>query len=278
VPDTNDTILGARVLITVKAYPKPSGKYEELVCTAGLLEGSHWIRIYPVPFRFLDDQKKYPKYAWIKLDLERRSDRDFRPESYRPLKGIREEIVVLEKIPTTDRWRQRRAAILQNVYASMADLIADAYSERRVSLATLKPRRILDVRVEPCSREWPEHWISRLKQLDLFETPAGGGRRPVRKVPYDFSYVFESAEGRTHTLKIEDWELGALYWNCLARSNNNEQVAVENVRKKYLALSRTDIHLFLGTTLHYHLMHAPNPFIIIGVFYPPRDPQMSLFE
>jgi hypothetical protein len=28
----------ARVLITVKTYPLPSGKYEELVCTAGVLE------------------------------------------------------------------------------------------------------------------------------------------------------------------------------------------------------------------------------------------------
>ena len=31
----NLIIENAKVLITVKAYPKPSGKYEELVCTAG---------------------------------------------------------------------------------------------------------------------------------------------------------------------------------------------------------------------------------------------------
>ena len=80
-----NTIKDAKVLITVKAYPKPSGKYEELVCTAGLLSGIDWIRIYPVPFRLLDDRKKYPKYAWVQLDIERRADKDFRPESYRPL-------------------------------------------------------------------------------------------------------------------------------------------------------------------------------------------------
>jgi hypothetical protein len=65
-----NTIKDAKVLITVKAYPKPSGKYEELVCTAGLLSSQDWIRIYPVPFRLLDDRKKYPKYAWVQLDLE----------------------------------------------------------------------------------------------------------------------------------------------------------------------------------------------------------------
>jgi len=55
-----NTIKEAKVLITVKAYPKPSGKYEELVCTAGLLNGNDWIRIYPVPFRLLDDRRNIP--------------------------------------------------------------------------------------------------------------------------------------------------------------------------------------------------------------------------
>ena len=54
-----------RILITVKAYPKPSGKYEELVCTAGLTEDAKWLRIYPVPYRFLTDNDVYPKYSWV---------------------------------------------------------------------------------------------------------------------------------------------------------------------------------------------------------------------
>ena len=43
-----DRIDDACVLVTVKTYPKPSGKYGELVCTAGLLDGEKWIRVYPV--------------------------------------------------------------------------------------------------------------------------------------------------------------------------------------------------------------------------------------
>ena len=111
-----NTIKEAKVLITVKAYPKPSGKYEELVCTAGLLNGNDWIRIYPVPFRLLDDRRKYPKYAWLKLDIERRAAKDFRPESYRPLRGIHEEITVLDRIGTKNNWRERKSIILNNVY------------------------------------------------------------------------------------------------------------------------------------------------------------------
>ena len=42
-----------RVLITVTTYPLPSRSHDELVCTAGILEDGSWIRIYPVPFKFL---------------------------------------------------------------------------------------------------------------------------------------------------------------------------------------------------------------------------------
>lgn len=38
-----------KVLITVTTYLLPSRSYEELVCTAGILEDGSWIRIYPVP-------------------------------------------------------------------------------------------------------------------------------------------------------------------------------------------------------------------------------------
>ncbi|MYB37591.1 MAG: hypothetical protein F4Y26_09450 [Gammaproteobacteria bacterium] len=40
-----------RVLITVKTYPLPSQSYDELVCTAGVLEDGSWVRIYPVPMK-----------------------------------------------------------------------------------------------------------------------------------------------------------------------------------------------------------------------------------
>jgi hypothetical protein len=58
-----DEIPEAKVLITVKTYPLPSRSYTELVCTAGLINGEQWIRIYPVSFRFLHDNDKYPKYS-----------------------------------------------------------------------------------------------------------------------------------------------------------------------------------------------------------------------
>lgn len=40
-----------KVLITVKTYPVPSTKYDELVCTAGVTEPGDFIRLYPINFR-----------------------------------------------------------------------------------------------------------------------------------------------------------------------------------------------------------------------------------
>lgn len=54
-----------KVLITVKTYPAISKKYEELVCTAGLLEDGSWVRIYPVQFRKKSYNEQYAKYDWI---------------------------------------------------------------------------------------------------------------------------------------------------------------------------------------------------------------------
>lgn len=62
-----------KILLTVITYPLPSRSYDELVCTAGVLEDGKWIRIYPVPLSFLlgmrkDGVIKSYKYTWIELD------------------------------------------------------------------------------------------------------------------------------------------------------------------------------------------------------------------
>ena len=48
-----------RVLITVKTYPIPSSRYDELVCTAGVTETGDLVRLYPINFRDLPFSKQY---------------------------------------------------------------------------------------------------------------------------------------------------------------------------------------------------------------------------
>lgn len=110
-----------RVLITVKTYPTLSSKYDEVVCTAGLKEDGSWIRVYPVPFRQLDDYEKYSKFDWVEIDIERNLS-DPRHESYRP----KSEIKILDHVDTSNNWRERREIILKKgkVYTSFDEIIA----------------------------------------------------------------------------------------------------------------------------------------------------------
>lgn len=269
----------ARVLITVKTYPLPSRSYTELVCTAGLLDGEKWIRMYPIPYRFLQDQQKYPKYSWIELNLTRKTD-DFRPESYSPKLGVDEPIKVLQQIGTDNEWAARKSYVLKEIYTSMKELLELSKNpNQRKSLATLKPSRIVDFVIEEDDREWKKEWQDQLKQFNMFELPTQRGHKKlVKKLPYKFSYrFFSEGDKMSHKMMIEDWEIGALFWNCLYRTDGDEQAALELVKQKYLGeFAEKDLYLFVGTTLKFHAISAPNPFVIIGVFYPPKTDQLSL--
>ena len=276
----NREIPQAKVFITVKTYPRPSSRYGELVCTAGLLNGEQWIRIYPVPFRFLQYDQQYPKYSWITLDLQRREP-DFRPESYQPRRGIDELIQVGDKLGTQNAWAERKNLVLKEVFTSMKELIARAKREECKSLATLKPAEIVNFVIEETDRDWKEKFIVQNQQGDIFETNEQGERqsRPVvQKLPYKYSYkLLSEGDDQPRRMMIEDWEIGALFWNCLNQTDGDEAEANALVRQKYFDtfLEKNDVYLFLGTTLQHH-HKSRNPFIIVGVFYPPKSSQLSL--
>jgi hypothetical protein len=267
-----DVLNNIKVLITVKTYPLPSNKYKELVCIAGVLEDGRWIRIYPIIFRSLPKDKKFEKYEWIQLDLVRNTS-DFRPESYRP-KSDASSIHILHKVGTEHEWAERKKYVLKEMFTSLEELIMRAKSDKCTSLATFRPREIIDFIVEEDTRTWKQQWSAYYEQYGLFEIDEKGEgvlRKKVDKVPYKYSYKFIcEGESKPHTLMIEDWEIGALYWHCLKQAEEDETEANNLVRKKYFDefLNKKDIYLFLGTTKQYHKV-APNPFVIIGVFYPP---------
>lgn len=266
-----------KVLITVKTYPTLSAKYDELVCTAGFKEDGTWIRIYPVPFRKKSYAEQYKKYDWIELDLVKNKG-DFRPESYRP-NNIDTEIKVVGHIDTSRNWEDRKKLCLGKIYYNLSELIAESKNKDIcTSLAVFKPTEISDFIVESTERDWDKDKLAKLNQLNLFETNKAGKFEVVQKLPYKFRFLFKDNQGTESRMMIEDWEIGQLFWNCLARHEGDEKKAIADVRKKYLNdFAKTkDIHFFLGTTqAHHHV--SLNPFIIIGIFQPKIELQTKLF-
>jgi hypothetical protein len=275
--------MNENILITVKTYPTLSKKHGELVCTAGIREDGSWVRLYPVPFRGLKDYKQYKKYQWLSAKLHKRTN-DPRPESYSP--DI-DSIKLGEVIAPSSEWSERCRLILQKgeVHNDMTKLIVQANSNK-LSLATYKPVEILDFVAEETSRQWPADKVNMIKQAnqqgDLFAGDAQFEKefQLVKKVPYKFSYRFKDADGSERKLMIEDWETGALYWNCIMKAGGDESIAVKKVKEKYLTqfTEKCDLHLFVGTTKQYHGW-ASNPFVIVGTFTPPksRHPELNLW-
>lgn len=278
-----------KVLITVKTYPTLSTKYDELVCTAGFLENGSWVRIFPIPFRKLEYEKRYSKYDWVEIDLVK-NQADFRPESYKPW-SIDTAFNVVGHIDTANNWDERKKIVLKKVHTNLNQLITEAKDKNiGTSLATFKPTEILDFIIEPAEREWDKNKLNALKakaqQLPLFQK-AENPFDVVNKLPFKFSYRFKDDAGVISKLMIEDWEIGALFWKMLEKyeGHDREARACNDVKKKYwddLALTK-DLYLFLGTVYENHAKNYPNPFVIVGTFHPTfpkpakEELQMKLF-
>ncbi|MBE0436951.1 MAG: hypothetical protein IBX56_14235, partial [Methylomicrobium sp.] len=53
-----------KILILAKTYPSPSAKHIETSCVAGINEQGQMRRLYPIPFRLIDDSRKFKKWQW----------------------------------------------------------------------------------------------------------------------------------------------------------------------------------------------------------------------
>jgi len=213
----------------------------------------------------------------MELDLRKRTD-DFRPESHSPINYDFRDLKIIDRLDTQGNWFKRKEQVLKNVYTNMNQLIEDSKAPNNVSLAAFRPKSIVCLEWEEDSREWKDEWKDLRKQGDLFATD----KDPeilIPKLPYKFFYVFTDDTDKERRLMIEDWEIGALYWNCLKDAEGNEAVALQKVKEQYEDnfKKNKDITFFLGTTRMWHMRRARNPFVIIGVFYPKKELQGSLF-
>ena len=251
-----------RILVTVKTYPHPSQKHRELVCVAGVQEDGSFIRLYPVPFRYLEKGEQFAKYQWIELQVARNS-KDHRPESFRP---IPDTIHLGEKISAKGNWAERKRLVLPKSLPTMCGLQERPQTE--VSLGIIKPREIR-FSIEQVEPDWDEKYKASLQQQNFLidrET-----KKALEKIPYRFSFQYRCMKDdcKGHDMTITDWEIGVLYLRQF-KKHNDPKKAIEDVRQKFLndlCGADKDTHFFVGTVNQY------GSWIIIGVFYPKKGLQ-----
>ena len=169
------------VLITVKAPPYPSKKYQEINCCAGIdLASGEWIRLYPIPFRLLDYDKQFPKYSVISANCQRPL-RDKRMESY---KVDQDSIKILRHLGTQNKWAERKKIVLPTLSQSFCQILEDVRAYK--SLGIFKPTDI-DFEIKKSVPRDEQKRRAAYDQYRLFDKKL----KPVEQIPFSFYYRFK---------------------------------------------------------------------------------------
>ncbi|MFD9541396.1 hypothetical protein [Streptomyces sp. NPDC060022] len=248
-------------MITVKTYPELSTKYRETSCVAGVRLDTgqpHLVRLFPVPFRLLEQQAQFAKYSIIEVDVERHR-RDQRPESLRP---VLETVQVVEQLSPangwTQRWQHLRSLVTPSLCAIRRDQEANGTSLGVFKIPATPKLRLTDA--EP----WPDAKAALADQLDLFEQDL----QRLEWVPVQLRYSFSCADDACagHDLRLKDWEAGEAYRKFL-RHYGSDRVR-EKMYERWLTRMFTperSVHAFVG-----NIAARPHTFMLLGLAYPLR--------
>jgi len=263
------------IFVVAKTYPTRSRKYKELVCTAGINREGEWKRIYPIPFRGLEEYKKFKRYTWIEAEITPDKS-DPRVESH---KINTSSIKILENIPIGKEWGRRRQLILEKirVYTNLREIINAATKSNILSLCTFKPTKFLDIVIvdnpkEELTEKEKKEYIN--ANRSLFDTTSCEIEfTGMPHIPYKFKIKFEDDAGQVSSMSVIDWEIPQLYLSC---KKDGDEAAIQKVKEKLLwMIEERDLHLFLGTMKQMHIRKSKNPYTIIGLFYPPKTKKIS---
>ena len=247
-----------QVLIAARTYPAPHRKRIEVSCTAGITDSSQWIRLFPVPYRFLAEDKKFRKYQWVELQA-RRATTDHRPETY--MLNIDSIHILSDPLPPTNKWEKRKAVIGPLIAPSLCSLEAEREQKGSPTLGIFRPRKIESLEIRPTKTNWSADQLARLRQNPLFgQTPAN----ELEKLPFEFRYHFQCDDAfcKGHNLMCTDWEMGAAYRKWKAKYGRDWEGKFRQ-RFETEMIELNDTHFYVGTVHRF-----PNVWLVVGLFYP----------
>lgn len=263
------------VLVTVKASPQPSAGYGDTVCVAGVLmvDRPRWIRLYPVPFRYLEGAQQFSKYAMINVQLHE-STKDRRPESS---KIVATSLVVGDVLPP---WKRRADWVEPLVGPTMCELNAGVKSNPdATSLGAIRPAKVDPFLKFEAHGPWTPEQLNILTAEDtqesLFGPPAAAMLEPPRlKVRLRYWCLAPACNG--HTQRIIDWELTALQRRGRGLDDTAMRASIQAKFMEQMFSPDRDPLIFVGNQA---AITRRQSFTVLGIYYPPRrtPPEPSLF-
>jgi hypothetical protein len=262
-----------KILIWGKTYPELSKKYIETVCTAGVLESGKPVRLYPITYRYLNDEQ-FKLYQWITAGLLKNPN-DPRPESY---KIDCDSITLGETLPATgDEWGKRGEFMFKDKgwqFESVDDLQA-AQKRDRTSIGIVTPRAITKVEAADRSEEDAQSFEEKFEdlkktveaqrsQIQMFEDaiPPEMKKLEFLKSRVMVSWLCHAKACSGHRMQVLDWGL------CELQRREGSEAAVKRMAE-ICRLETYDLRFFLGNLFQY-----PTSFLIVGMWYPKRRTDM----
>ncbi len=254
-----------KALIVVRTYPTPAQKGAEISCTATITDKSEWLRLFPVPWRFLPVHQQFRKYQWVEVTVTKA--KDVRPESYRlNQNGIK---ILTQPLSTANEWQSRKDVIFPLRAHCLCCLKKQRDLQGYPTLGIFQPKVIECLTIKATSPTWTAKQLAILSQGHLFEKKPP---KQLEKIPFSFKYKFrcDEAECRGHELTCTDWEMGESWRKWKADYGDGWEA---KFRQKYETElpNKCDLHFYVST-VHTH----PKEWIIVGLFYPPRSIKTGL--
>jgi hypothetical protein len=196
------------------------------VCCAGVdLSNSQLVRLYPIPFRDLDNESKFKKYSIIEVDCFFPND-DRRPESLRVNSDSIKVITTLDTDKGT--WKKRKDIVLKVPITSMCQIYKDT-EEKDLSLGIIKPENVTFERSKQSLSDQQSREAC-YAQLSFFNKR----KNAIEEIPYNFYYNFKCGlvdNCLGHKLSIIDWEIGQAFRNWRDRYPDEEEL-LEKIKVK----------------------------------------------
>jgi len=260
-----------KILIYGKTYPEISTRYVETVCTGGIFEeDGSFVRLYPIPFRYLEEGRQFKTYQWISARITR-GGRDQRPESYKvDLESI-ETFEIVDTGPLRD-WAERKRLFLRpgNVFGSLEELRARQEADG-TSIGMIRPKAVQDFYIEKKEKKEYEKQVRKrdeiLSQGDMFR---GLLDHEVPDFKFFFKFTCDDPACRGHDVSVLDWGFYELY-----RKTRGDTDWFGKMKQKVMGYcdSSHETYFFMGNLAD---PACRNVFCVSGLFYPKKTGQLAL--
>jgi hypothetical protein len=212
-----------------------------------------WRRQFPVPFRYLEDQK-FGRWQWVEYDW-REPKGDPRSESQRVQEGtIKPGEIMPEK---------ERAAFLQPlIFGSTAE--AQEQGHTLALIRPIEPKFSYAKKDEKQIEEERAEYAKATDQLSFLTQQ----QEPLKPCPYEFRFKYQTEDG-PHNHKCGDWETAAMFYRFSRRYGEAEALRImdQTFNKNY---PEKGMAFAMGTDSRYPI------WLLVGVLRLDKIDQMAL--